>query len=505
VKRALVLSLILCACGAKHAASFGPAKVDIPIGVSERPGKTAKASELREAPPPSGSAKESPFPAVVRSTLANGVRVAVVPAHALPVVQLRVLVRAGSGYGPAPGVAEVTADMLKDGGTRALSSAELLRRVETLGANLSVHTDFDATVLGMGITKDHLAEALALLAQVVREPRFDEGELKKGKARATDEAEDAARSNGSFGAMRVIFRELFPDKHPYATARLLPTEIAHVDGAQIREFHRRFYVPKATTVVIAGDVDGDAAKAAVDEQFGKWAGEPPPKIDFPSPKPVAKTHVVIANRPKSVQSDVFVAMIAPDRRSPEWARVRVANQVLGGGVASRLFLDVREQRSLAYRTNAQIIELAHGEQPLVLYAGTETSKTTQAVSALLENVTRMTTSPPSQPETDTARRYLADIFAVRMETIGSVADLVVTAETLGLPDGYWDAYRKELRATEAAQLVDAAKRMYAADRALVVVAGDADVFANDLARVGDVIVIDPEKEMKTLKSIPKAP
>src|SRR5439155_16605897 len=127
------------------------------------------------------------------------------------------------------------------------------------------------------------------------------------------------------------------------------------------------------TVVLAGDLDGATAQAKLDEHFGKWTGEAPPKIDFPPARGLKGTRVVVAHRPKSVQSDVFVAMLAPERRAPEGPLVRVANQVLGGGVASRLFLDVREQRSLAYRTNAQIMEVAHGEQPLVVYAGTETA------------------------------------------------------------------------------------------------------------------------------------
>jgi predicted Zn-dependent peptidase len=498
-------------CGGARPASFGPVRVDIPIAETDRP-KRARTEPRREAPPPPGPAKEAPpppgpakeapFPAVLRARLPNGLAVAIVASHALPVVQARVLVRAGAGYGPAPGVGELTAQMLKEGGTQALASAELLRRVETLGADLTVRVEPDATVLGMAVTKDKLGQALGLLAQVLREPRFDEVELRKLKARATDAAEDAARASGAWSATRLVFRELYPEHHPYATRGLVPSEIAHVDAAQIREFYRRFYVPRAAEVVLAGDVD-DAAAKLVDEHFGRWTGEAPPKVDFAPPRAPQRTRVIVAHRPKSVQSDVFVAMLAPERRAPEWPHVRVANQVLGGGAASRLFLDVREQRSLAYRTDAQIHELAHGEQPLVLYAGTETAKTGQAVLGLLDNVARMTSTPPTAAETETARRFLADIFAVRMETIGSVAELVVAEDVLGLPDGSWDAYRKAVRATEPPQAAEAAKKMYIPDRALIVVAGDADAIASELSRFGEVTVVDPERELARLRTIPR--
>jgi zinc protease len=461
------------------------------------------AAPHRESPPPSGTSREAPFPPLVRSKLANGMGLDVLTIRTLPIVQVRLLVHAGSGYGSAPGIGSIAAAMLKDGGTRAMSSAEVLRRVETLGTDLSVRSEIDATVVSLALTKDKVSEGLSILSQVVREPRFDGEELKKLKARAIDEAEDAARSDGSWTATWVVFHELYPDKHPYGTHSALPTQLAKVDGAQIRDFHRKFFVPKNATLVLAGDIDEAAAKDLAQKHFGAWTGGEPPKIEIAPPKPLDKPRVFIAHRPKSVQSDIFVATLAPERRTERWAQVRVANQVLGGGVASRLFTDVREQRSLAYRTSAQILEVAHGEQPLVLYAGTESSKTAQAIAGLRENMEKMKTEPPTPPEVDTARRFLSDIFAIRMETVGSIAEMVVTQETFGLPDGYWDTYRKHLRATDAKDAGEMAAKLYG-DKGFIVVAGDADVIGADVARFGEVTILDPEKEFKTMKTLPMA-
>ena len=506
LRASLALGALVAGCGGSGPPSFGPEKVDIPVtdGLADEGTVARPARVLAKSPPPSGAAKESPFPRVARSKLSNGVGVDVVTSTALPIVHVRVLVRAGSGSGGVAGVGELTASLLKDGGTRNLSSAELLRRIETMGASLGVSVDQDRTVLSLAVTKDQLPEAMDLLGQVVREPRFDEGELQKLKARTSDAAEDTTRSSGSFTATWLVFRELFPAAgHPYGTYGLLPSMIARVDGAKIRDHHRRFYVPQATALVLAGDVDAEAAKKLAEKAFGSWQGGSPPKVELPAPRALSR-RVVIAHRPKSVQSDVYVAMIAPERLSETWASLRVANQVLGGGVASRLFTDVREQRSLAYRTSAQILELAHGPQPLVLYAGTETGKTAQAVTGLLENAARMKSAPPTAAETETSRRYLSDVFSVRMETIGAIADMVVAQESLGLPDGYWDAYRKQLRATTAEDAARAAATLYAPETALVVVAGDADAIGPALATFGEVTVVDPEKEFKVLRTLPQA-
>ena len=115
-------------CGGRVATS-GPSKVDIPVADGTHSGKRAGSTASRQSAPASGVAKESPFPKIARFTLRNGLNVAVVTSRALPVVQARVLVRAGSGDGATPALATLTGDMLKDGGTRALSSAELVRRI----------------------------------------------------------------------------------------------------------------------------------------------------------------------------------------------------------------------------------------------------------------------------------------------------------------------------------------------------------------------------------------
>jgi predicted Zn-dependent peptidase len=497
------LALALSACGAPPPPTMGPPKVDLPVapGGSARSGTSAP---RRELPPPPLASKDAPIPLAARSALPNGLRVAVVTAGALPLVHVRVVVRAGMGYG-TPGAAQLTAELLKDGGTKTLRGSELLSKLESLGATLGVDVDFDKTTFSVVVTKDKLDAVLALLGEMVSAPRFDEVELGKLKARLSDDARENARGNGMWAAYRVVFRELFAEKSPYATYDLLPAEIGRVTGATVRDFHKRFYVAKNMTVVLAGDLDAKTGALAVEKHFGGVRGGEPPKVDFPPSIPPQKRRVVVAHRPKAEQSDVLVVTLAPPRADREWPALRVAAQVLGGGVASRLFLDVREQRSLAYATRASIVELAHGPLPVIAYAGTRTVKTSEAVTAILEKVGEIAGgAPPTEPEVQSARRYLSDIFAVQMESVGSIADLVVKEEVLGLPAGYWDAYRAELRGLDAARAAAGAQRAFSADKALVVVAGDADAIAEPLARFGEVVVVDPERDFATVRTLPAA-
>jgi predicted Zn-dependent peptidase len=493
--------IALVACGGAEASA--PPHLDLPVPPMRTSGAT-QGNKNREPPPGSLASKPSPFPAIARGKLDTGLRVAVAESHALPIVQIRVVTFAGMGYG-TPAAADLTAEMLKEGGTRAMTSATVLAKIESLGASLSVDVDFDRSVLSVGVTKAHLDEAMSLLGQIVTEPRFDGAELRKLKARRTDEAREAARGSGAWSATRVMFRELYAEQNPYSHYDMVPSEIAKVTEATLRDFHKKFWVPSNMEVIVTGDVTLAQAQSATQKAFGAFKGAAPPKVEFPEAIAPAKRRVIIASRPQSEQSDIFVASLAPARNTPDWPDLRVANQILGGGVASRLFADVREQRSLAYSTRSQILELSHGREPLYAYAGTATKKTGLAVQGLLDNLQKISTGSIDQAEVSSAGRYLSDIFAIRLESIGSIADLVAVQDTLSLPDGYWDTYRSAVREVMPQRAEAAAKKLYAGSTQLIVVAGDASVIGKPLSRFGEVVVLDPEKEFATVSTIPADP
>jgi zinc protease len=302
-----------------------------------------------------------------------------------------------------------------------------------------------------------------------------------------------------------MFRELYAEQNPYSRYDMVPTEIAKVTEATLRDFHKKFWVPSNMEVILTGDVTLAQAQSATQKAFGSFKGGAPPKVEFPEAIAPAKRRVIIASRAQSEQSDIFVASLAPARNTSDWPDLRVANQILGGGVASRLFADVREQRSLAYSTRSQILELGHGREPLYAYAGTATKKTGLAVQGLLENLEKISTGSIDQAEVSSAGRYLSDIFAIRLESIGSIADLVAVQDTLSLPDGYWDTYRAAVREVTPARAEAAAKKLYAGSTQLIVVAGDASVIGKPLSRFGEVVVLDPEKEFATVSTIPADP
>lgn len=505
----LALPLALALAGSACASSGPlPTVSDLPLPPRSTTDEAAAPSQTIERPP-SGPRRVVPFPTIRRDALANGLELLVVEAKTLPLVQLRLVIDAGSaGDGDLTGLARMVALMLKDGGAGSLSSAELLRRVESLGANLGVQTRADATILSLAVPKRHLDEALDLLGTVVARPRFDEGEFRKLKAREVERVSSQAQSSGAFAASMVLYRELYrlPTRlHPYAAYDALPSEIEKLGLGECRAFYRAHYGPTRTKLIVSGDADLATVKAKAARAFAGYSGSPITKPIPQRPVPPDQLRIVLADRPGSAQSDIYVGLLGPERREGDWPELAVANQILGGGGAGRLFLDVREQRSLAYNTRSSLGAVAMGPVPLTIYAGTQTAKTGLAVQALLEHLAKIASDAPTEEELTTSRRYLADVLGLQMETAGAVADMVASLEIFGLGDDYYDRYREALAEVTAEDALSAARSYLRKDHGVLVVAGDASVVGPMLTHFGEVKVVDPVQGFTRLRTLPANP
>jgi len=496
------LATALAACGSPPpAAAPKPAPATVPA-----PAPAPVPADPLAEPPTSGIRPTTPFPAIVHRQLKSGMGLAIVPRRGFPVIELRLLVLSGLGSdGALPGLASVTGKLLKDGGAGRYSSKELAERTEALGARLSVSTDRDATRIGLGVTTGSLDEALDILAAVAEQPRFAPAEFDKLKQREIDRVKDRARTSPGWLASMVLYRELYElpvSIHPYAHYDALPEEMSALKLTDVKRWYKDHFTPDNTVLVVTGDIEPDQVEKAAERAFKGFRGTKAAPPSFSDPRGPNGRKIIVVDRPASAQSQVFVGALGPERRSEEYPSLMAANQILGGGMSGRLFLDVREKRSLAYSTSSWVEEPAHGPMPMVLSAGTQTARTAEAVAALLEHYDRMSTSAPANEELDLAARFLSDSFAFKMESAGAIADLTSRLLVLGLPDETYDDYRKAVRSLDVEAVARTASHAYRQGSLVVVVAGDAQAIAKSLTKFGPVEVLDPEHAFTIQKTLP---
>lgn len=489
------------ACASPKPATPPPGPPPTPVAVPAPP-----ADPLAEAPP-AGITPSTPFPAVTHRRLPNGLELAIVSRPAFPVVELRLVVRSGQATDQnQPGLAALTGRLLKDGGAGRFTSRELAERSEALGSRLAISTDRDSTRVSLGVTKGDLEPALEILDAVARTPRFLGSEFDKLRQREVDRVKDRARTSPTWLASMALYRELYElpvTVHPYARYDALPGEIAQIKLEDTKAWYKKHVTPENAVLVVTGDIDAGEVENAANKWLGRWRGARPLPESFAEPRGPAARELLVVDRPGSSQSQVLVGALGPERASPNYPALMAANQIVGGGMSGRLFLDVREKRSLAYSTGSWVEEPAHGPMPLVLSAGTQTDKTADAVGALLEHFARIGETTPTAEELDRAARFLSDSFLFKMETAGAIADLASRLLVLGLPDETYDEYRRAVRDLEPVRVASVAGKHYRKGIEVIVVVGDAKSIAKPLARFAKVSVIDPEKDFVIRETIPK--
>lgn len=491
---ALATAGVLTACGASPAPSE-------PVQPGTGTGTEAEQPVAqRQEPPPSGPPRDVQFPAIARTTQENGLETNTVPYDQLPIVYLQLVIKSGGEADPEgmPGVAHLVGAMLKEG-TRTRSSAELAEEVEYLGADLWVSDDEENIYVGMRALAEHLDEAMEILSDVAMNPAFRPDELAKLKRREIDRLA-LQQNNPQFLASREMHARLYGE-HPYANVDTTREVVQRVRRNDLQRWHRTHFVPNNAFLVAVGDTTAEEVQRVADEKFGRWRRGEVPEPEYAEPPARDQRQIVLVDRPESVQSVIAISNLAIPRSHGDYEELEVANQVLGGSAASRLFMDLRERRSLTYGAYSGVGESVK-VAPFRATASVRNEVTGQAMQAFFEHLDRIRTEPVPAAELTDAQRYLSDRFPLQIDTPGRIASMVADLRVYGLPDGYWDQFRSAIREVTAEQALEAAQQHIRPDQALVVVVGRAADVAETLQQYGPVTVVKPDGEV--LQELPAA-
>ena len=453
----------------------------------------------RQPPPQSAPPRDVHLPAVTRVALRNGLELNTVQADRLPVVYARLVIRSGLARDPEalPGLASFVSDMLEQG-TTTRDSAEIADAIENIGASLDIIADADSIALQIRGTADQLDAMLAILADAVLHPSFPEDEIERLKARETDRLAVTYSDPASL-ARREFFRLAY-GSHPYAHVDLSTQTLERITRPDLVAWHRTHFVPSNAFFVIVGAVSPEASRRSVERAFRSWRGAAVAPITFPEVPARTGREILLVHRPGSVQSLIAIGNLTIPRAHADFVRLDVANQILGGSAASRLFMDLRERRSLTYGAYSSVDEMA-GVSPFRARAAVPNQRTTLAMDAFMEHLQRIVHEEPPAQEVLDAERYLSDSFPLQIDTFGRVAWMIGYLRLFNLPDDYWDTYRSQIRAVTPAQALAAAQAHIHPDQGIVVVVGDANVVAEPLARWGTVTMVSTSGEPLTMDAV----
>ena len=420
--------------------------------------------------------------------LPNGLAVWHIPTRSLPVVQIRLVVRAGSNLDrDRPGLAHMTAVAIANS-TEAKPGGP---RPETLIPEVQVRPG--TTTFGLDLPNDQLEAGVDRLGAVARQPKLDNAPLAELRASEHKRAADLIRDDPAGIARAIATRDLLGLSPP-------PTALdwSKITVADLKALHKAAYAPKNLGLVLVGDVSFDEAVQAAKRAFGSWdsavAAMQPPTI----PAPVQYTRVIVADRPASHDAIIVLATPGPSATDAIWPAL---------WLAGRSVAEPRDQhaRCLA-RDSATFLSLdtGAGPAPMIVCLAVDSDRTVERVGSGIDRMRRIAAESLSNTDLEAGRSAFDETLATRLSSSRALADLAAAAMGAGLEHDQLGRQIAQVQATTTDQIRDAVRKR-ARDGMLVVVVGDASRLGDPLSRFGDVTVIDPADGFAKKRQIPASP
>jgi zinc protease len=441
----------------------------------------------RSAVPVVDSYPAPDFPALQEARLTNGLRVLLAERHAVPTVELRLLIDAGYAADQlgAPGTAKLTLDML-DEGTRKRSSLQISEQLSLLGANLSSGSNLDMSTVSLSALTVNLDASLELFADVLLNPSFPQDQLDRLRQLqlATIQREKATPIEM---ALRVFPGLLYGRDHAYGLPfRGSGTEasVSALTRADLQAFHDAWMHPNNATLIVVGDITMDGITRLLEDHLSKWQAGDVPAKNIADVEHRAIPEVYLIDRPGSEQSIIFAAHVAPPRADPRDLAINSMNDILGGEFTARINMNLREDKGWAYGAYSLLLD-ALGQRPFLVYAPVQTDKTAESMAEIHRELTEFT---HDRPPTDEELAKVKDSGTLRLpgrwETAAAVAGSMTEMVRFGLPSDYWQTYANSVRALSLQQVSDVAAHVILPERLVWVVVGDREQIEAPMQALG---------------------
>jgi predicted Zn-dependent peptidase len=300
-------------------------------------------------------------------------------------------------------------------GTETRSGREISEAIEAVGGELNAHTAHEHTAFYARVPSEAASVGLDLLCDVVTSPAFDVDDVESERQVILEELHQA-EDEGDDRVMSLAHEALWGD-HPLGREVLGTLET--IDGMgrdAIASFFERHYHPANLILVAAGAVDHDQVVAAGDRFPARTAGERRPRIAPDGPIPVRDRALLRRPSEQAHLCAVWPALASDD---PDRYALGVCNQILGGGLSSRLFQEIREERGLAYTVFSSVAAFSDAGS-LAAYVGTGAERVDEVRKLLLEITAELAADGVTEREWEVALGYLEGSFILGLEDSGSV-------------------------------------------------------------------------------------
>lgn len=425
------------------------------------------AVQAQETPPPPAPPRPFQLPTPATVGLPNGMKATFVDFGFVPKATIAIAIRTGNlNEGKQTWLADLTADLMKEG-TQKRTAQQIAEAATLMGGDVGIAVTPDQTLMQMDVLAEFVPEAIALLSEVLTQPRLPENDLQRIKQDYQRNLSVALTQPQAL-AGAAMAELLYPD-HPYGTTFPTAEQLQTYSIDDIRKYYGANFGARRAHVYVAGKFDRAAAEKAIRDNLGNWQEGPAP-LELPPPNALPR-RVKLIDRPDAPQSTLRIGKRVIDMRQPDFMALSITNSLLGGVLTSRITMNLREDKGWAYSPGSGL-ETRYHQVTWIENADVKSAQTGPSISEVFKEIDRLRAEPPTEAELTAIKNYRNGGFVMSTATRGGLIGQLATINLQGLPLDWLTTFPQRIYAVTPEQVTKAAKDHLDPAVMSVVVVGD---------------------------------
>ncbi len=460
-----------------------------------RPANALAPEAQRQQPPAPGAAVSVTPPAIAERTLPNGLTLVTAKTGVVPIATMTMVFKGGASTDPRgkAGLATLAAD-LATRGTATRTSQQIAAELESLGASINSGAGPDGITVSVSAPAANLEAAGRILADIVQNANFPAAEVERQRGRAIEQLGVALKDPGALASM--VVQPVVYGGAPYGSlAGGTPGSLKALTRDDLVQQYRTWWHPANAALVVSGGIDPQATAAMAQGLFAGWRGQgPAPKVPTARAGQAGKPRTIVIDLPGAGQAAVVAAVRGIDRADPDYYNLVVANAILGSGSNGRLFEEVRTKRALSYGANST--HPARADDALLSAAAqTKNESAADVAKIFLDELERLGKQPLTPEEIEKRKAFVSGLYTLQSETSAGFGATLAGLFQQGMSPSEAARYLQQIETVSPEAASKAAARLAAADRATLVIVGDASKFIDKVRALRPDVEVIPAEQL----------
>src|SRR5580698_10438469 len=439
-----------------------------------------------------------PDPAEI--TLSNGMKAMLLEDHELPLISGAALIRTGNLFDPPSkkGLAGITGEVLRSGGTKARSGDQLDQDLENVAASIESQIGETNGTLSFSCLKENTDQVLALFRDVLTAPEFRQDKVDLAKTQTRSGI--SRRNDDPDGIVEREFSDLVYGRNTPYGWRVEYADIDNIQRQDLVNFYRRYYFPANITLEVYGDFSAAELKTKLEQLFSDWKYSQPAVPAFPKVVEKAAPGVFLASKDDITQTFFQVGELGGERLDKDYPALEVAAEILGGGFSSRLFRNVRTLHGWAYSISASWNANYDHPGTFVISGSTQSVHTVDTLKAVGEELEKIRTAEVTDQELQSAKDTVLNGFVFNFDRPSKTINRLMIYQYFGYPKDFIFQYQKAIAAVSKADILRVAQQYFQPKNLSYVAVGNPKEFGTPLDSLGikvepiDLTIPEPKKE-----------